>query len=557
MTNAPTILERNILSLAASRGNLIDRVRASSADPSLRIEISKTGKAIPCVDVQGTIVPLHSRYDPEREGQRIAEGFPGTGFYLCAGLGGAYHLRALLSRAGLTGLIVVERNMGLFRALLEGIDLSDVFSDPRVEILVDPDPRDLENALFGSYIPALSGALRTMVLRPRVELDRPGFQGIVAELESLIARVSDDFTVQSHFGMRWFANTVRNLRTASGHSPPLPPVRTALVAAAGPSLETQLDAIKAAQSRGAFLISTDTALPFLTQSGLRPGAVVTIDCQHISYYHFMRGYPSGVPLIMDLASPPIISRLAAPICYFSSGHPFCRFVSNHFRAFPRLDTSGGNVTHAALSLSEILGAREIRLFGADFSYPLGKTYARGTYIYPYFDYRSGRFSPIESRFSDFLFQNANMEREPCPGGFRYLTKPLISYKLAAERLGSSLEAAFRPEPGLGAPLKAAAPSDRPGYEGASTLRKVFSPGPVRVPIGDFLDDYRRGLRSLKIPEPNAYLRMAALPSRERDLWMTILPIVPVMVRKGLSDPGNPAQALERSRDWAIAALDRL
>jgi hypothetical protein len=108
----------------------------------------------------------------------------------------------------------------------------------------------------------------------------------------------------------------------------------------------------------------------------------------------MQGLPSGMPLFVDLASPPTVTRMAARRYYFSSGHPLDRYVAARFRAFPILDTSGGNVTHAAVSLAEYMGAGKIQLYGADFSYPFGKSYARGTYIYPYFDLRQNRLRPF-------------------------------------------------------------------------------------------------------------------------------------------------------------------
>ena len=69
------------------------------------------------------------------------------------------------------------------------------------------------------------------------------------------------------------------------------------------------------------------------------------------------------------------------------------------------------MTHAALSLAEALGAESTLLAGADFSYPEGKSYARGTYIYGYFGQSQSRLAPLEALFSGFLFRGSDMERE--------------------------------------------------------------------------------------------------------------------------------------------------
>ena len=268
--------------------------------------------------------------------------------------------------------MVVEYSAPLLRSLLEAIDLSELFLDPRFNLILDPDPEDLETAILSNYIPPISGDIRTAPLRGRVDLDPELFSSAAETIRSIVGRISDDYSVQAFFGKLWFRNAVRNLFASEGPSPALPPVRRAIVTAAGPSLEDGIDEIVRQKREGAFLIATDTSLPALLGRDIIPQAVISIDCQTISYYHFLKGIPQEVPLILDLASPNRLARLTDRHSFFSSGHPFCAYVSSNFRPFPSLDTSGGNVTHAALSLAEALGADSCLLVGADFSYPEGQ-----------------------------------------------------------------------------------------------------------------------------------------------------------------------------------------
>ena len=159
----------------------------------------------------------------------------------------------------------------------------------------------------------------------------------------------------------------------------------------------QLPRIRELRDSGT-LIATDTSLPYLLEVDIAPDLVISIDCQQITYHHFLSGYPGGIPLVLDLASPSGITRVSRNTVFFSSGHPFSQYVSSNWRHFPRIDISGGNVSHAAVSLADTLGADEIHLFGTDFSFPNGKSYARGTYIYPYFMERDSRTAPLEARF---------------------------------------------------------------------------------------------------------------------------------------------------------------
>ena len=168
------------------------------------------------------------------------------------------------------------------------------------------------------YVPPLSGDIRSLPLRGRVDLEPAAFMSAADTLKTVLGNISDDYSVQAFFGKLWFKNAVRNLFIAERSSAPLPPIRRAAVTAAGPSLEDQIPALRDAKASGVFLIATDTSLPVLMGRGLVPNAVISIDCQHISYYHFLGGIAEGLPLILDLASPSTLCRLGIP---YASSRP--------------------------------------------------------------------------------------------------------------------------------------------------------------------------------------------------------------------------------------------
>ncbi|MDP3178673.1 MAG: DUF115 domain-containing protein, partial [Spirochaetaceae bacterium] len=452
------IFRRNLLALSRSDASLGDRLLASEPDPSLKVRTARSGALVPLVIAEGREMALHSLVDPEREAERIESAQPAGGFIVALGLGAGYLLRKYLASPATTGLLAIEYSAPLLRALLEEIDLSDLFIDERFSLALDPDPQELRRLIPSLYVPPLAGDIRSLPLHARVELDRARFGQAAEAMRGVLSSISDDYSVQAFFGKLWFENAVRNIFAAEKLSSPLPPVRSAVITAAGPSLEESMPAVREAQERGAFLIATDTSLPAVLGAGLRPGAVISIDCQSISYYHFLGGIPAGVPLILDLASPSRLNRLSDSVRFFSSGHPFCAYVSARWRPFPALDTSGGNVTHAALSLAEALGADSAILAGADFSYPEGKSYARGTYIYGYYDKSQCRLSPFESLFAGFLFRGAEACREEDAGKdgipySRYVTKPLMAYREHLENFAARSRMAVKPLRGKGVEIR--------------------------------------------------------------------------------------------------------
>ena len=171
-----------------------------------------------------------------------------------------------------------------------------------------------------------------------------------------------------------------------------------------------------------------------------PDLAVSIDCQLYGYHHVMAGIPAGLPLLLDLSSPPALARTHGNVGFFASAHPFSRWLSRNWRSLPDVDTSGGNVTHAAVSAVHALGAREVRLAGVDFSYPLGSPYARGTWLHPYFQARADRCAPGEGSMFGLLVAAPGTVRERVPEGFRYTPPLLADYRRAFERFAGSLDA---------------------------------------------------------------------------------------------------------------------
>jgi hypothetical protein len=555
------IFRRNLLALSRSAHGLGDRLLDASPDPALTLRASRSGPPVPVVAREGREWPMHSLVDPEREARRLEEAMPAGGFIVALGLGAGYLLKRYLASKDTTGIIAVEYSAPLLRSLLEEMDLSELFLDGRFSLLLDPSPEELGQALLARYVPPLSGDIRSLPLRGRVDLDPEPFAAAAGAVKEILGSISDDYSVQAFFGRLWFKNAVRNLFAAERSAAPLRPVRRAAISAAGPSLEGQIPALREAKRDGAFLIATDTSLPALMGSGLPPDAVISIDCQHISYYHFLGGMPEGVPLVLDLASPATLRRLGGSVRFFSSGHPFFTYVSTRWRPLPALDTSGGNVTYAALSLAEALGAETALLAGADFSYPEGKSYARGTYIYDYFGRSQARLSSLESLFTGFLFRGSDMEVEvgEGPGGepySRYLTKPLMAYREHLERFAARSSMRIVPLAGKGVRIRV---PDAPRARAKGPAR-LFAAGRAPCPAAEFLERYANELRALPEPTDPAISYLESLGPEGRDLWTTLLPSASAFRREAGKAGGGrggagAARLLAATKEWAIATVE--
>ena len=540
------ILDRNLLALSRTSSEAAARISAAECWKGIDVESSRKGDPVPVLRTDQGDRTLHSRFDPVREGLRLADNYIGSGTILAYGMGAGYHLLPLLSNKDLSSLIIAETRPSLVRSILEQIDLTPLFLDKRVSLWICIDPAEFRIKLLKHYIPVLSGDFRSISLRNRIEADLDFYQELSSVVKDALSSITDDYTVQTHFGKKWFNNTLSNLKASEETTVTLHPAHDVLITAAGPSLEKQLDKLVSMRS-GATLIATDTSLPVLLSNNIKPDMVISIDCQHISYHHFMKGYPSDVPLILDLASPPFLTRIAEKVFFFTSDHPFSNYVSRSFRQFPHLDTSGGNVTHSALSLADALGASRISLFGTDFSYPMGKPYARGSYIYPYFQKSTVRTAGIESLFMDFVLHNKSIIKEKTHKGFRYISKPMIHYKRSLEAKSSSISARVVSIPGDGVTL------DLPSLKGKRNdgfmLMSAGSSINSRI---DFMKEYRGAVSTLPIIDAAITEYLDSLDRGQMDILITLLPAA-AQFRKSC-DSGR--EALNRAREWTISLLDR-
>ena len=211
------------------------------------------------------------------------------------------------------------------------------------------------------------------------------------------------------------------------------------------------------------------------------------------------------------------------------------------------------MTHAAVSLARFLGARRVSVYGADFSYPAGKAYARGTYLYDYFWSDQIRVSPAESRFFAFVCgpTATPARREVRAGKVLYSTPVLDRYRDRFLGLMASIDAEVTLIPGSGQDLPRG--GDRPrvstpaAAEGAAAVKGPTPSGPPGRPWWKFLSEYSRSIEELPAFS-------AISPGPQRELWHTLLPVAARVVKEGHM-PG--AGALEEARRWTLERVGRL
>jgi hypothetical protein len=537
------LLEANLWALSLRDPALAEAVRAAAPDRGLSFVASGSGPVVP---VRRDGPALHSRVDPVRESRRLAATLPPAGVAVFLGLGGGYVPAALLEAGSLFAAVIVERGVRVLRALLEHCDLRSLLADPRITVVTEP--AAITGAVLEAWAPALMGDLCTVPLRPWCDTAREFFDDAAAAVDAVRDLASADWAAQARFGRRWFTNALLNLPAVERARLSIDPVPSAIVTGAGPSLDRHAGRLPA-ERRGSLLAATDTSLPALLARGILPDVAISIDCQHYGYHHVMAGLPADLPLLLDLSSPPMLARSHRNIGFFASGHPLARWVSRHWRRLPEVDTSGGNVTHAAVSTVCALGARKVRLTGVDFSCTLGSPYARGTWLHQYFRSRENRCSPSEGRFFGMLVAAPGTVREAAHGGFRYTSPLMRGYRRSFEQFAGSLDAVILDDWCLGPDLQI-----RRG-KGArpAPWDKGFSMGPPRSGWRQMLGSYAALVAELPAPALPLASWWNGLEPGCREAWQTLLPLLP-----GFADDltAEWSALLERVRHWAMHRVSR-
>jgi hypothetical protein len=500
---------------------------------------SRGGEIVPAIINQdGGAQPLHSMIDPIREAQRLVSTTGKTDFVIFLGLGGGFAAEAVLELTN-SNIVVIDFDKNGIAQLFANRDYSKLLNNDRVSVLIDTSEEEVKYFILENFNPALCGGIKTFPLRTRIEHDKLKFEKAAEAIQEAIDIVSGDYTVQAHFGIRWFSNIIRNIKNAPVEGENFfaakkeNPIHETAIAAAGPSLDTQISALAEFKSQNGFIISADTALGVLLHNNIEPDAVVSIDCQHISYYHFMGLSAGNIPLILDIASPPLLCQFSSIPVFFSGGHPLTRFISAQWKFFPQLDTSGGNVTYACLSLAEILGAKHITLFGADFSCVRSQSYARGTYIYPYFNRKQNRLSPAEAQMSAFLYRSPFLPNEDGQKKDYYETSTLRFYRKKLEEKALTMNADIKCAPGFGAPVKlnCARKNAVSAVKTPLIQRAANKENKTTISGTDFLEQYRNDIAALPEADKNDnYFKK--LNEKERQIFTTLLPFAAAVKKRG-------------------------
>lgn len=273
----------------------------------------------------------------------------------------------LLQRKQLKKLNVHILNENIFLLVIQLLDQQFWLDDPRVTLQFAADHTEIKVPFIALPAELILTSDLNLKIKERLVSE--------TDLTFINQRISQEHI---DYGSRIEANKIfwHSDQPVQQLYRTVPPQQEVFVIATGPSLEHHFDYLKQRQQSDTapIIIAADTALKPLLQHGIVPDYVITLDVRINHKRIFSEPVPPHVSLVyFPLANHDVLSNW-----------PGKRYIAlNETQAFDSIRHQlkadnlyiHGSVIHPALDLAVKMGAKNVVLFGADFSFANNKTHA--------------------------------------------------------------------------------------------------------------------------------------------------------------------------------------
>ncbi len=377
-----SLVEKNIEALSKQDLPLANRLKETVSHSEFQIEKAKNGEQTALINGQ----QIYSKYSPNREVERFFEAQPpeDATLFFFFGFGLGLHLQEFLKRVQpdqSIHIVIVEPDITLFKSALEIIDLAPIIQTPfHFSFLIGYTPESVLHIATDAGYPHYQ-----IITTKGLQLGREAWFN---QAENLLIRYQESWQVNLNTGKQfsrlWLRHLFSCLQRIEENRHEIKAVSQlnqkfqgvdALIAAAGPTLESSVEILKEYAQNG-LLIAVDTAMRFLIENEIIPHLVVISDCQYWNSRHLDRIDLQKVRILTELSvHPSLFSKSTGTVYLYSSRIPAQRAVESLTGDFGALGT-GGSVATTAWDFARSAGCKTITCCGLDLSYPNGKTHIK-------------------------------------------------------------------------------------------------------------------------------------------------------------------------------------
>ena len=205
------------------------------------------------------------------------------------------------------------------------------------------------------------------------------YRAVFKRLEGGLTTYWSNRLTSLHLGPLWVRNLFDNLAEPEFNPTHWPqwgsdPV---VVCGAGTSLEAWLPLLKQ-HRQSVRVLAADTALPVLCAGGIEPDGVVCLEAQQVNLCDFLPAAGRPVALFTDLSSHPATRRaLTGEVFWFATKFADLHLWEHWQLAQVPIFDPMGSVGVAAVAVALRLTTGPLFLTGLDFSWPQGRSHAKG------------------------------------------------------------------------------------------------------------------------------------------------------------------------------------
>src|SRR5690554_947171 len=327
---------------------------------------------------------FHSRYNPEREAEKVVKnyGFSGRKQIVVLGAGLGYYLNEFDSNTKFDAILIIEPFLSIFYAALYFNDLSSFLDNKNIYFIIGKTD-SLFELIQRKLTISLEKELDFLEHSPSLKLFNSQYKKVYKDIKEAINYKKVGMISDIAQTRKWRNNIILNLPHIFespkaddffGLFQGIP----AICVSAGPSLDKNIELLKEVKEK-ALLICVGTALKALLKQNVEPDIVVSMDGNAANYRHF-----EGVScspdtfLLAELANYYKINQTwMGKQVFFTMKRNFSGWVENLKGNYTSINT-GGTVAHSMVDLAYRFGNDPIVLVGQDLAFKEDQTHASGT-----------------------------------------------------------------------------------------------------------------------------------------------------------------------------------
>ncbi|MBE5967379.1 MAG: motility associated factor glycosyltransferase family protein [Lachnospiraceae bacterium] len=375
--------EKNMQILQEYREQLYQLIKqqtienTDASDAFVHSVSTRTGELALVVEKDNHQFRLNSRYNPQEEASKWAEQYHIKNLntvVVMFGLGNGIFAREMMNKLNDDNLMIVyEPSLKIFLHVLEKYDVEDILKNKRVGIVI----KGINEFEF-PYL--LSITLTWMNLFSKVECVHPGYEKLFEtsflDFKNTIKdNTFNNFLTKNTYGFKGKStaeNAFHNLLYLADSvsiwdlDKDLPKDIPAIVVAAGPSLNKNVEILKQAKGKS-IIFAVDRSYETLLEHDIEPDFIVTLDAdKKLKYCGNRRGFKDTLLCKLE-SSPDILDNHGGKkIIYYCNDFIvsiYKKLGKKFFNISP-----GASVATAAFSICVNLGFGRIVFVGQDLAY---------------------------------------------------------------------------------------------------------------------------------------------------------------------------------------------